>query len=106
MNRIILRRNSWTAERSLSTFNIAISLLILALSCAASLALGKDRNWDLLNYHFYDPYMFLTGRLGFDYFPAQTPTYLNPLIDIPTYLMITSFKPRVVGAIMGLWHGL
>jgi hypothetical protein len=90
----------------ITVYNSAFYILVLVLSCAASLLLGKDRNWDLLNYHFYNPYMFLTGRLGFDYFPAQTPTFLNPLMDIPTYLMITNFKPWVVGAIMGVWHGL
>jgi hypothetical protein len=103
---MIPRLRSLRAERASSIYNAAIYVLILTLSCLASLALRKDRNWDLLNYHFYDPYMFLTGRLGFDFFPAQIPNYLNPLMDIPTYFMITSFKPWVVGAIMGIWHGL
>ena len=32
-----------------------------------ALALGQDANWDLRNYHWYNPYAFLNGKIGFAY---------------------------------------
>lgn len=71
-----------------------------------SIVLGKDGNWDLLNYHFYTPYAALTGRMGVDLLPSQTQTFLNPLMDLPTYWLITTLPPVVVGGIMGAFQGL
>ncbi|HUA79263.1 MAG TPA: hypothetical protein VL997_02735, partial [Dyella sp.] len=34
--------------------------------------LGKDVDFDLLNYHFYNPWALLHGRLSVDGFPAST----------------------------------
>src|SRR4030095_718030 len=33
---------------------------------ALAIALGQDANWDLRNYHWYNPYALLTGRFRFD----------------------------------------
>src|SRR5271154_3588421 len=49
------------------------------------LSLGADTNWDLLNYHFLDPYWVLTNHMH-DVMPATRQTYANPLLDIPFYL--------------------
>nr|NCR13794.1 hypothetical protein [Microcystis aeruginosa SX13-11]NCR59966.1 hypothetical protein [Microcystis aeruginosa LL13-06] len=35
-----------------------------------SVILGQDVSWDLRNYHFYNPYMLLTGRFKYDVLPA------------------------------------
>jgi hypothetical protein len=101
-----LRLQNFFGGRTLKTYHIAFCVLVLVWSCLHSLALGKDMNWDLRNYHFYNPAALLTGRLGFDIFPAQMPNWINPLMDIPTYLMIMNFKPWLVGVVMGVWHGL
>jgi hypothetical protein len=67
----------------------------------ASVLLGQDNNWDLRNYHYYNPYAFLGDRLGFDFAPAQRQTYLNPIPDLPFYLGATHLPPRLFGFLMG-----
>ncbi|MEM6793031.1 MAG: hypothetical protein AAF725_03565 [Acidobacteriota bacterium] len=71
-----------------------------------SVELGQDANWDLLNYHFYNPWAFLHDRLDQDIAPAQLQTYLNPLLDLPAYWLMHSAPPRAVGAALGALHGL
>ncbi|HSD17977.1 MAG TPA: hypothetical protein VLC71_12060 [Thermomonas sp.] len=54
----------------------------------AMLLLGADKNWDLANYHLYNPHAWLTGRYATDIAPAQVQTWHNPLLDIPLYLLV------------------
>lgn len=69
----------------------------------ASLTLGKDANWDLRNYHFYNAHAFVTGRLGWDYAPAQAQTYHNPIADLPFYFLVRLVEePRVVAFLMAV----
>ena len=67
-----------------------------------SLSLGKDANWDLRNYHWYNAWSVLNGRLGFDLAPAQLQTYHNPLADLPFYGLASAFpeSPRLVAFCM------
>ena len=51
---------------------------------------GVDSNWDLRNYHLYNPHAWLTGRMLTDIAPAQLQTWHNPLLDLPLYLLATS----------------
>jgi len=60
----------------------------------------------LPNYHFYNAYAFIHGRLGFDIAPAQTPTYYNPLLHVPFYYLVTYLPPRAVGFVLGALQGL
>ena len=62
------------------------------------LRLGQDANWDLRNYHLYNPHAWLHGRLATDIAPAQQQTWHNPLLDTPMYLLSDS-----PGWIAGLW---
>ncbi len=71
-----------------------------------SLALGQDANWDLRNYHWYNPYAFLQDRLLVDLGPAQIATYYNPLLDLPIYVIGGHLPARVVGFLLGCVHGL
>lgn len=71
-----------------------------------SVVLGQDDNWDLLNYHWYNPYALLNGRLDLDMAPGQWQSYFNPLIDIPYYLLNTHLPGPLVGFLMGCVHGL
>jgi hypothetical protein len=61
-------------------------LLCSVLAVAAGLILGQDANWDLRNYHFYNPYAWLNGRYDIDIAPAQIQSWHYPLADIPYYL--------------------
>jgi hypothetical protein len=91
---------------------VPVHLFLLALFLAGSgfysVHLGADRNWDLLNYHFYVAFAFLDGRLGFDIQPAQAQTYLNPLLDVPFFELIRHFNdhPRMVGFVQGAVNGI
>jgi hypothetical protein len=68
---------------------------------AASLALDKDVNWDLKNYHFYNPHAFLNGRMAWDVAPAQVQSYLSPVADLPFYAMVKAdLRPRVIAFLM------
>lgn len=71
-----------------------------------SVWLGQDNNWDLRNYHFYNPYAYLEGRLAFDYAPAQLQTFLNPTGDLLFYFFVIHLKPIWVGFFMGSIQGL
>src|SRR5262249_35422044 len=85
-------------------------LLVLFTMCSANaifaVLLGKEMNWDLLNYHFYNGYALLHGRHDLDLAPAQVQTFLNPLVDVPLYLAIAGLPPIAVGAIYGFVQGL
>ncbi|WP_157778467.1 hypothetical protein [Massilia violaceinigra] len=71
-----------------------------------SMWLGQDSNWDLRNYHWYNPYAFLNGKIGFDLNPGQFQSYFNPTIDLLYYGLATYFPSRVTGFVMGYLHGL
>lgn len=66
-----------------------MAVVVLAFGCI-SMFLGKDDGWDFLNYHWYDAYAFLHGRLGFDVAVAHQATYFNPLIHLPFYWLATA----------------
>lgn len=76
------------AERSTPFLQKAggLWLLCCVLAVAAGLLLGQDANWDLRNYHFYNPYAWLNNRYDIDIAPAQIQSWHYPLADIPYYL--------------------
>lgn len=86
----------------------AVLLAALLAAGAFSVALGADANWDLRNYHLYNPYAFLEGRYLRDIAPAGMQTYFHPLFDVPFYLLVTRLPewPRLTAFLMGLPHGL
>jgi hypothetical protein len=73
-----------------------------------SMAAGTDSDWDLRNYHLYNAYAQLHGRLFYDLAPAQLQSYYNPLLDIPVYGLFIFFAdvPRLYAFVMGLPAGL
>lgn len=74
--------------------------LSIGLPLLALLILGQDHNWDLQNYHLYDPFAWLHGRLRLDIAPAQVQSWHNPLLDVPMYLMTMARWP---GALVCIW---
>lgn len=71
-----------------------------------TITLGKGVSWDFRNYHWYGPYAFLNGRLGFDVAVAHQATYYNPLLDIPYYWLATHFHSWVPVGALGAAQGL
>jgi hypothetical protein len=72
---------------------------------AIVVARGKDISWDFRNYHWYIPYAFLHGRLGFDIAVAHQATYYNPLLDTPFYLLATHVQAWLALGILGAVQG-
>jgi hypothetical protein len=71
-----------------------------------ALLFGQDANWDLHNYHRYNPYALLNGKIGFDLAPAQWQSYFNPALDLLYYGLTGALPAPLAGFIMGLLHGL
>jgi hypothetical protein len=68
-----------------------------------SLTLGQDGNWDLKNYHWYNAWALLNGRMGWDLAPAQIQTYYNPVGDLPFYFLVQALPgPKMVAFAMAL----
>lgn len=67
-----------------------------------------EYKWDFANYHYYNPWAFFNGRLGYDIAPASVNTYFNPLIDMPFYFLVKYFNdfPRFVSAVQGSYYGI
>ena len=85
----------------------ADAVLLVAFIAAAgvgSLLLGQDVNWDLQNYHYYNPWAWWHGRIfNQDLAAAQIQTFLNPLLDLPFYWMVTAeWSPRVIAFVLAI----
>lgn len=96
-------------QQPISPDSIAVAVALICVPLVAGLVsvrLGQDMNWDLLNYHYYNPYAFLTGRLDYDIAPAQEQTFFNPLPDVPFFLMTRFLPSRAIGFVLGLVHGV
>jgi hypothetical protein len=83
-------------------------LVCVLAACALALSLRQDANWDLQNYHFYDPWAWLAGRVfDHDLAAAQLQTFHNPLADVPFYLLAADgVDPRLVTLWLALPMGI
>ena len=84
------------------------ALFLLGPLAIAALAvwLGQSTSWDLRNYHWYNPYALLTGRMGFDVAVAHHATFYNPLIDLPLWAVGHIAPAWAAAAFLGLIQGL
>lgn len=90
-----------------------LSSLGLLLGCAvmagfAGICLSQAHAWDFLNYHFYVAHAYLNHRMMHDVAPAGLQTYLNPLLHVPFYYLITVLneKPRLIQFTIGAVQGI
>lgn len=98
-----LRRSAMLHHPRAPFYAALIVPLLLALQ---SLLLGQDDGWDMRNYHLYNPYALLNGRLALDFSPAGFQSYFNPLLDLPYYLLTRYAPGAVAGLVFGWLHGL
>lgn len=89
-----------------SANELALCIIIAAAFGVLAVVLGQDANWDLLNYHYYDPFALVHGRLDYDMAPAQVQTFHNPLLHLPFYYAVNSLPPVAVGFLLGTFQGL
>lgn len=90
---------------------VARNTIILCLSMLIggfiSVYFGKELNWDLANYHYYNPYYFLHQRWNIDYWPyANIHVHYTPTLDFLTYFLINHLSPKATTFIMGALHGI
>ena len=85
---------------------LLLLFLLMVGSGLISYRLGQDASWDFKDYHFYNAYSFLNGRLQYDLAPAQGQTFYNPLLDLPFYWLMTHLTPIACGFLIGALHGI
>ena len=96
-------------RRSGSAYADAALLVVCVLIASlAALRLQQDANWDLQNYHFYDPWAWLSGRIfDWDIAAAQLQTFHNPLPDVPFYALVAAgVDPRIITLWLALPTGI
>ncbi|GAB0117162.1 hypothetical protein [Acidisoma sp. 7E03] len=66
--------------------------------------LGPDANWDLRNYHLYNPFALTHGKFGYDLVPAQIQTFLAPQLDLLSFGVrhVLNGHPALFNAVMSL----
>lgn len=110
LDRPVTALEAWFGRRSVALARPRAAawalLLVPVLLGLMSVWMGQDSNWDLQNYHWYNPYALLNGRLDVDMAPGQFQSYFNPTIDLPYYLMAGSLPGPLVGFVMGFVQGL
>jgi hypothetical protein len=84
--------SSYSDERPSARLSGAAELALvvtaaLGLTVGMALQMGRDLNWDFLNYHAYAALLTQVDRLSQDYFPAGLQGYLNPLPYLPVGVM-------------------
>lgn len=92
----------FNTERFLRGARIAIPIFFGLVS----VYLGQDTNWDLFNYHLYNAFALLNGKLQVDLAPAGFQSFFNPLLDVPYYVAQLYLPAPLVGFAMGWLHGL
>lgn len=82
-------------------------VVFAALTLGWVYVVGKDLNWDYVNYHHYGAALMLEDRWQQDYFAASVQSYLNPLAFLPLYWMVTAHWPSwLIVVTLSIAHSL
>jgi hypothetical protein len=85
-------------------------VVVYAVAAAAlavlALALGKDVNWDLQNYHAYAPWALLHGGYARDVLAGNWQAYLNPIVFLVRYPLATALSPRAASVALAAVQAL
>lgn len=105
-----LKRAAISGRREVPRSRWAEPLLVLCISVVAAAAYamyaGQDWCWDQRNYHIYNVYAWLHGRVATDLAPGQIQTWLNPAPHLLQYLLIRHTPPIVAGTAIGALAGI
>lgn len=87
--------------------NLGRFLWILGPTLIFTTVVGKDLNWDALNYHYYAGFEALNDRLGQDFMAASLVGYVNPYSHVPFYLMVSGqWAPLLIAVVFATFHCL
>jgi glycosyltransferase involved in cell wall biosynthesis len=100
--------NALIVWQSVTTERAMHAWILIAFGIIAAVLMGQDFNWDLQNYHRYNAWAFLYGRLGVDLAPAMLQSYFNPLLDLPYYWLTETLRwnARWVAFVFGAVQGI
>jgi len=89
------------------TFWLTLTLLSVLVFGQVAVLLGTDANWDLRNYHLYNPFALVEGSQAGDHNAAGIQTYINPTLDLfltyPGYVLGgLRLSTRIMGAVQGV----
>jgi hypothetical protein len=76
---------------------LSVMIGVPVLAGLFSVAMGRDANWDFLNYRWYTPFSLLHGKLLKDVLISGHATFFNPLLELPFYLLATHVPAIVAG---------
>lgn len=87
--------------------SVIVLLISMLLGGVLAVNFGKELNWDLANYHYYNPFAFLHQRWQMDYWPTSfVHVYFTPTLDFLTYFLINYFSPKTAIFLLGALHGI
>jgi hypothetical protein len=87
--------------------NLLILLISMMMGGLIAVHFGKELNWDLANYHFYNPFYFLHKRWLIDYWPTTfIHVHLTPTLDFLTYFLIQYVPTKMAVFMLGAVHGI
>lgn len=102
--RVVSPHESGSAEAGWRTV-VYVGTALAAV--AWTLLVGKDLNWDALNYHLYAGFSAVEDRFGHDFFPSGAASYFNPYAQVPFFLMVRAGLPAVsIGLALAVVHSL
>jgi hypothetical protein len=79
----------------------AIFVLVPLVFGLYAVSRGRDANWDLQNYQWYDAYALLDWRYDRDVAPAHAMSYLPPYLYVPWFWLGNALPARALGFIIG-----
>jgi hypothetical protein len=85
---------------------VIISVFVALAVGAYAVFLGQDKNWDLQNYHLYNPYALFNDRLAIDLAPAGLQSWFSPMLDSVYFIAINHLHPKLVAFLLGAIQGL
>ncbi len=87
--------------------DVCVLLAGMIVAGLLSVAMGKELNWDLASYHFYNPFALLHQRANQDSWPLEfLHVHLTPTADFLTYYFITYLQPKTAVFLLGALHGI
>ena len=95
-----------TRPISLPSLRLTLFLAAPLLTGVVALVLGMDASWDLRNYHYYNGWALMQGRIDDNLLLAQTASFYNPLLDLPYAWAAGWCDARLLAFTLGALHGL
>ncbi|HET7660410.1 MAG TPA: hypothetical protein VFK66_08475 [Oryzihumus sp.] len=99
-------RRGWRRLRGWAAAGLACDLVAIVAGALWCLRRGMDVSFDLLNYHFIYPWLVFHGGIGQVDPEPFTNRYVNPLAEMPWYLLDQALSPRMATFAIALVAGL